>query len=313
MENGEVIFKLGTVELAEDTSFGSRIKARLNQDNGKSVEELPWAFPLLPKMFQVIPKLGEGVLVVTAAAANKNSQRYYLGPIISQPQYQGGCSYNYGLGVAASLIMGGLTEPLETIKNFKETMGSYPNDRDNFEDDVSVVGRGTQDIILRNNKATNSNEIDIRCGIKGNATEITSGTTEGVNSLIGNIIFNKIDPSYIQLKYKNGLVTTSNNTANSVINIVADKVNIISNQDDNAFNLTDNEELIPESEIGEMMDKLHQLPHGDTLVKLLKLMIRAILTHVHNFNNLPAVVAGDVLEMASFDPEEILSKHVRIS
>ena len=61
------------------------------------------------------------------------------------------------------------------------------------------------------------------------------------------------------------------------------------------------------------MSKLHQLPHGDTLVELLKLIIRAILTHVHPYAGIPPSVAGYVKEMADYDVDKILSKHVRIS
>jgi hypothetical protein len=163
---------------------------------------------------------------------------------------------------------------------------------------------------MRNNKDTNSDEIDIRCGIRNDSIE---GNARNGSAVVGKVVFNKLDPSYIQLKYKRNLTNGSNQEASSIINMVADKINIVSNKDDNAFNLTDYDKLIKEDELDEMMSKLHQLAHGDTLVKLLRIIINAILTHVHPWAGMQTVIAGYVKEMAEYDLEKILSKHVRIS
>ena len=45
---------------------------------------------------------------------------------------------------------------------------------------------------------------------------------------MGKVIFNNFDPAYIQLKYKNKLTIEDGQQANSIINLVADKINIIS-------------------------------------------------------------------------------------
>ena len=95
--------------------------------------------------------------------------------------------------------------------------------------------------------------------------------------------------------------------------MVADKINIISNKDEHAFDLTDQYQLINDAELDSIMSELHQLPHGDTLVKLLKLIIKAILTHVHPYAGMPTTIAGYTLDMAKYDVDKILSKHVRIS
>ena len=100
-----------------------------------------------------------------------------------------------------------------------------------------------------------------------------------------------------------------------MINLVADKINIISNQDKNSFNLTDKDEMIKETELDEIMGKLHRLPHGDTLVEVLKLIIEALLTHVHSYAGNPATIAGYVKETSTWlgKLDTILSEHVRIS
>ena len=306
MNNGESIIKKGQVELTEDTADGLRVKIRLEQDGTTPLENIPYSFPLLPKTFQSVPKVGEGALVLTTMSDSKESQRYYIGPIISQPQFQEKCEYSYGRGNALSLINGGTIEPLEKISNYKETFGSFPN-----VEDVAMVGRGSQDIVMKN-LSESSNEIDIRCGIRNDST---FGNARNGEAVVGKVVFNKLDPTYIQLKYKKNITTSPEQEANSVLNMVADKINIISNKDDNGFNLTDYKELIKEDELDDIMSKLHQVPHGDTLIELLRVLINAIITHVHPYAGMPTSIAAYTKESAEWlgKLETILSKHVRIS
>ena len=301
MKNGDVIVKQGQVEYVDDSADGLRVKIRIGSDGDEPLENIPYAFPLLPKTFQSVPKVGEGAFVITMLSGNKESQRLYIGPIISQPQFQEECDYKYGRGNATSLLSGGFMEPLGRISNNKNTWGAFPN-----IEDVAVVGRGSQDIIMRNNKGTSSNEVDIRCGIRQNPASQDK-------DIVGKVVFNSVDPAYIQLKYRKSLTNENLQESNSVINLVADKINIISNKDENAFKLTDTEELIKEEELDGIMSKLHRLPHGDTLVELLDLIIKAILTHVHPYAGLPPTIYDYTKEISEYELEKILSQHVRIS
>ena len=246
MDNGTSIIKKGQVENIEDSADGLRIQVRLEQDGTTPLDKIPYAFPLLPKTFQSVPKVGEGAFVLTTMSDNKHSQRYYIGPIISQPQFQEKCEYNYGRGNATSLIDGGTMEPLEKIGNYKDTFGAFPG-----TNDIAMVGRGSQDIMMKNLDET-SNEIDIRCGIRNDSIY---GDARNGEAMVGKVVFNKLDPTYIQLIYKRGITNGTNQEANSVINMVADKINIISNKDENAFNLTDQEQLIIEAELDDKMSK----------------------------------------------------------
>ena len=310
MEKGKLIIHKGQVELVEETAEGLRIKARIDSDLWRPLEELPYAFPLLPKTVQSVPKVGEGVFVFTEIAGNDKSQRYYIGPIISQPQFQEECSFAYGRGAALSLIDGGLVGPEEKISNYSITNGSFPK-----ANDVAVIGRGSQDLVMREN-STGSNELDIRCGIRNDAIQQEDGTVlneDDAKRLKGKVVFNKEDPAYIQMKYRKGLTSKSEQEASSITNIVSDKINIISNKDENRFNVTDQESLIKEEELDEIMSKLHQIPHGDTLIKLLDIIIKAIVSHVHPYAGRPAIMEGYVKDAADFSLPTILSKHVRIS
>ena len=298
---------IGTVREVENTFSkdgydGLRVRAQLMQDQPQEYDDIPWAFPLLPKVFQSIPKVGEAVFIIVSDDGDKNvTQRYFLGPIISQPQYNTYCQKEN----ATTLLQTHERNPIGKISNVDATRGSFPN-----AEDVAVVGRGKEDITLKYNDKSKVSEIDLRAGIRGEATN--SGNEE----MIGNIIFNDIDPAYIQLKYKQGLATGEKTSANSIINMVADRINIMSNKDENvSHNLHDKDMLIAESNMTEVMEKLHQVPMGDKLVELLTIMKGCIMHHVHPWAGMEQCGdwAGFINKLEGYDIESILSKYVRIS
>lgn len=298
--SNEVVIRIGEVISVEDNTDGLRIKVRTDQDNRVSTEELPYAFPLLPKTLQTIPKKGEAVFILMARLGNKNSMRYYVGPIISQPQYFYNENYNSGVGSSTSLIQGGIAKPLKGINFSDETRGAFPK-----KEDVAIIGRKSEDIILKDG------EIDIRCGIRGEIANV--GNNDETNHLRGNVIFNNQSPAYLQLKYQRGICKGKQQVADSVINVVADKINLISHQDVNAFNLTDKDNLIKSEEMDGIMEKLHQLPYGDLLVDLLNRLRLALTNHVHAYPGLPPVPCNYITHALGFDLNTILSDNVRIS
>lgn len=291
---GDILIKMAQVESVFDDADGLRIKARLSQDGSVPTDDLPYSFPLLPKTFQSVPKVGECVLLFFSEAANNYSNRYYIGPVISQPQFNTYDPYMYGRGTAISLLQGSTLEPLEKISNYDETRGAYPN-----VGDVAIVGRNTEDIILKDG------EIDLRCGIRGKPAKN--------ENLLGNVIFNTHSPAYIQLKYKKGLSINKGREADSLVNIVADKINLISHKDNNYFNLTDKDTLINNEEIDSIMEKLHQLPYGDVLLEVLIKMRNSIVNHVHAYPGLPPCNDQYITKLNSTDLNKILSDNVRIS
>ena len=288
-----------------DKPFGGlRVRAIIegkDMPKNNESEYIPWAFPLLPKTFQSIPKIGESVLLIYDAETN--GQRYYIGPIISQPQFNTECKDNN----ARSLINDPKKHnaPLERISNNSDTKGSFPN-----PSDVAIIGRGSEDILLRYDKNTKESEIQLRAGIR------KEPTNDDNPNMIGNIIFNGIDPSYIQLKYKNGITKKDGQEANSIINMVANRINIMSNKDDNiAHNLNDKNHMILDEKMDEIMDNLHQVPMGDKLVELLKIMKGCIMHHVHPWAGMEQCGdwGGYINKLDGYDIDSILSKYVRIS
>ena len=122
---------IGKVEEVEDKYSkdgfdGLRVRARLEQDGKLTpTNNIPWAFPLMPKMFHVLPKKDEAVLVFVEEEQGhvKNSGiRYYLGPIISQDQYR---EFSFKEG-ATSLMMSHKLNPIQKKSNYAITDGAYP-------------------------------------------------------------------------------------------------------------------------------------------------------------------------------------------
>lgn len=278
---------------------GLRVRAELPNDKPTELKQIPWAFPLLPKTFQSIPKVGESVLIISDDI--NEGQRYYIGPLISQPQFNSFCKNVNG----TSLLQSHDTLPLEKISNNPDTEGAFPQ-----SDDVAVIGRGSEDIALRYNETTKKSEILLRTGVR------SEPANDSNPNMIGNIIFNGTDPAYIQLKYKKNLASKQNQEANSVINLVANRINLMSNKDDNiAHNLQDKDDMIADENMDTIMGNLHQVPMGDKLVELLNIMKGCILHHVHPWAGMEQCGdwSGYINQLNTYDIDSILSKYVRIS
>ena len=122
---------------------GLRIRAEFeDSDFPTEIKDIPWAFPLLPKTFQSIPKIGEAVIVFYYDG--NEGQRFYIGPIIPQPQFN---TYSAKKN-ATSLLKPNESSPLERISDNKDTNGSFPK-----ASDVAVIGRGSEDMTTIPKKA----------------------------------------------------------------------------------------------------------------------------------------------------------------
>ena len=151
--------KITTVRFCEvlsidDDTDADRIKVRLApEDNSKSLEEIDYAFPILPKIFHVKPKVGEAVLLLLATTNDGNSQRYYIGPVISQDHklykdeyFQGGDSY-----------LRGAYKKFDVAPRMNpENKGLLPNDND-----IWVRGRKNADVQITDNDVRNKAGVKI--------------------------------------------------------------------------------------------------------------------------------------------------------
>jgi hypothetical protein len=95
----------------------------------------------------------------------------------------------------------------------------------------------------------------------------------------------------------------------SVINLVANKINLLSH-DGNTFNLTDPNSLISDEEQEKINNESHPLVYGDTLLEFLNLVKKYISLHVHPYNGLPADPSTVTTDVLRFDLNTILNKNI---
>lgn len=180
----------GVVISNVDEKGMSRLKIRVRGVDDKhniSNNELPYCYPLLPKFFHLIPKVNEIVKVLISDIERPYSLRYWMGPVISQPQF-----YSFEDGITAENgTEYELSESSISPNKFENSKGIYPE-----LEDVAILGRENNDIILKDK------EVTLRVG---------------KHIFNDKIKINKKNPGYINLKVSNdGNLTTIMNVANKI-------------------------------------------------------------------------------------------------
>lgn len=274
----------------DDDTDADRIKVRLSpEDNSKTIDDIDYAFPLLPKMLHIKPKVGEAVLVLLAITNDGNSQRYYIGPIISQDHRLFNDPYLNG---ADAFLRGSLRKFDVAPSTNPENNGLLPKDND-----VCVRGRKNSDLQITDN------DIRIKSGVK-----LVHEDDKNQMS------FNEKNPGYIKIKYH--LNPLDGNT-HSTTSIVSDKIFLLSNSSPNYFKTTDREDLITDEELNKVMEKAYRLPYGELLIDFLNTFVKAFLEHTHDFSMLPpnqAHTSTLITKKASMlDQEQMLTNTVRIN
>lgn len=289
MNNGIVIKICQVIDVYDDND-GERIKVRLSPEDDKLADnKIQYAFPLLPKLLHIKPKIGEYVLIILTETNNGYSNRYYIGPIISQPQF---LQKDDSLLSAMSLYPGAYKEPDVAPSTNIDSHGALAND-----DDIAVYGRKKNDIILTDD------DVRIRCGSRLQDASVK-----------GNIVFNRSDPAYIHLKHTDSKRGAKGKEYRSTATIVADKINLIGNQSKEPFHTNDRQDMIGDDEMQKIINQAHQLPYGDVLVSFLKLFLRAFAEHTHPYPGMPPCATDEFVETINYDlPNKILSESVRIN
>lgn len=290
---------VGYVSGVTDDYHAGRIKAITIKDKGIKYENIPYAFPFNPKVLHIIPKDGEAVIVLVSNDERENAQRYYIGPIISQPDKM---EFDNYFSLSATRFLGGkIKEPAESVDNDAYSKGALPK-----EDEIAIVGRKNTDIIL------GENELRIRAGVR-----ITDPTTQTV-------LFNRDNPAFIKLKDHNPVLDSEDKVigqTKSTATIVADKINIISPNGDISTDVNDTKEGISDEQMEKIIAKAHRLPYGDFLCEFLSDFLTMYRAHSHPSAGAFPLDADP--ESAAFWAkysvdkdkleEKLLSKYVRIN
>jgi hypothetical protein len=101
----------------------------------------------------------------------------------------------------------------------------------------------------------------------------------------------------------------------SVINVVADKINLIGTDARDKFNANDPDELINDEEVSRFITEAHQLPFGDKLIEFLRIFITAFQSHTHPWVGRGQTPCKDITynALANYNLESMLSTTIRIN
>jgi hypothetical protein len=296
-------------QLAKDKRFNADpyiIRCRIigdKYDNDHTDDKLPNCFPFTPKHTTVIPKKNEVVLVFMFGDDEKYTDRFYIGPIISDPTKLLKQTQSDGAEAAFSTS---IVDPVEDISKLESAKGIYS--QYDSDGNFSIDGRDNSDIVFK------KSEILLRAGkfVDGKPLE-----------------FNQVNPAYIQIKH--GFSVNKSETTSETIsatNIVSNKINLLTYKDGSPeFNLTKRDldgnltPYITDDELEKILSEAHPLVFGDLLVNYLKLLRSAFINHVHNGSgNKPTdLTTGNILSVKDFTEaaasleKDMLSRNVRIN
>lgn len=294
-----IIMHFCKVVSVDDEQRGERIKVRIpHEDDNKRAEDVPYCFPLLPKHIHVKPKVGECVIVILATQGAYMGKRFYIGPIISQEYLLYNDSYDVN---ARNLLMSVPETRFGVFKNpteDEENRGTLIRS----DEDIAIRGRSNADVVLRDS------EIQMRCGFQKqpHAYEIDK-----------RLKFNDKDFAYIQMQYKRR-TDEKNREFFSNINIVADRINLLSHDSKTNFDLIDKETrlrdgLLTDRQLDEVLEKAHALPYGDELVSFLKELIRIFQEHTHPYSMMPPCLNSADTDVLATDLDKMLSQSIKIN
>lgn len=299
---------IGKVVSVVDNEGYDRIKVFIKGvDKDNSVSKLPYCVPLLPKMLQIKPKVGEMVCILPMDDSDMydSKQRFYIGPIISQKNKM----YHEYEDTALNTLNTGRNNTPENRDSNPESAGAYGND-----EDVSIYGRESTDILL------GDNDIRIRCGAK---------FIDSPGSADPKAVFNTKNPSFYHLKYhKNPIMVSKkswDNTkktwiqgesepVNSTNSVVAEEINLISTRDIEDEVEISSDGMITDEGMQSVIENSHPMVYGDKLVEYLSMMRDLFINHVHNWGPCPPVLSlSDYQKLMDFDFNDIISKNARMS
>jgi hypothetical protein len=106
-------------------------------------------------------------------------------------------------------------------------------------------------------------------------------------------------------------VKTGNSAKSSVINVVADRINLVSHDGNHTYELTNNEKLITAETQNDIHTTAQSIVFGEKLVEFLELVKNYVNSHVHPYNGLPADPETSKLNVLNFDLQTLLNKNIK--
>jgi hypothetical protein len=277
-EQGRLVARIVSLDEVGEVNGG--------RDRNISDGKLQFAVPLMPGFIHMRPLPGEMVFLLMENPSDITAPRYWIGPVLTSQlklRYQ---TYRDALRVFDKTSFN-LNQQL--LSRSEPSLG-LPE-----RSDVALQGRDDTHIILR------PKEIFIAAGLFRPDT----------------LKANLEHPSFLRMKQIVNTDEKAELKRYSMAEMTSTVVNIYSPRgkfrENSLEQFEDNKEL---KELGELANKLHPTVFGDELVKLLDLMIRIILTHVHT-PQAPLAPNPNSKQLSNYtvtgELQRLLSKHVRVN
>lgn len=278
------------VELVDDPLFQGRIKVRIDDRDrlAKGVQELPWCVPLKSSFIYTKPRVGEMVFVFLEDPKNNTGIRYWSGPVHTSQFQHKIESYSSAKNIYKS-----------TLTNSKAQISSKDLAKLDIPKgfDVGLEGRDDAWLILK------PREVRLVAGAFDKGTLQPNTSTPASISVAQKENFEDNDDIKLKAYSRTDITST-------VINLYS---HLGKFRDQSIAKFEDNEDL---ESFGELANSLSPSVKGDELVKLLDLMIRFQLTHIHTPQS-PAAPTALSQQLSSYtvdgELQRLLSSYVRIN
>lgn len=221
--NQNIVF--GTVIDNQDPENAGRIRVLLDNFKYKVDNYVPWmkgqtskntvndpyiCNPFLPKLINVVPKVGELVKVIFYNPDYPELDKEYVGPVISQFN-----SIEYENATQGRVFtQSQKTNPLPNLANFEYSKGLLPD-----TNDITILGRKSTDVILKpNDIIIRSGKVDLKdnkkFNKKGSIFQVSSNPVK-INRKTTNVTVNKRVPEPIN----NVVIYNLNNDNSGYVNV----------------------------------------------------------------------------------------------
>lgn len=279
LEQGRIVARIVSVD-SEGKIAGGR-------DRNIPDSALPWSVPMQTGFIHARPLPGEMVILFMENPSDITAPRYWMGPVItSQLKFR-----FQGFKEAIKVFSRTDFNPNQKLKARLEPSLRLPE-----RIDVALQGRDDTHVILK------PKEVFIAAGMFEPDTIKANLTTPAKFSM--RQVVNDQDTNPRLPRY-------------STTDLLSTVINIYSNRGkfraENLKQFEVNEDL---KDLGALADSLHPAVFGDELVKVLDLIIRILLTHIHTPQS-PLAPTPDSAALSRYttngELQNIISNHVRIN
>lgn len=148
---------------------------------------------------------------------------------------------------------------------------------------------------------------------KGNKWRIKSDSSDIINIYKGegNIAQFTSDPIEVKKIIKVNKVSKKDDPTSSVINVVANKINLLSHDGPKNFELANPKGLITDDEQEKINNESQSIVYGDKLVEFLELVKKYVSLHSHPYHGLPADPSKLTNDVTGFNLNNILNKNIK--